>query len=559
MQTVNAIQILLASKSLYSELNALVEPQAQTSWAKPVGIEPVISLNQAIYVTAAQAPNWPQLISALESQGNQDDGTILHVFYTSVYSFMAQGLIEQQPIDALLTTWKQQTQQLIEFYKTHRQRCHLVEADMITLPSSDYDDYALQYQLNPIAQPLRQAIQTHNANANLTVQALAAHQLVAQDKSLQKLMAQLEACSDSVNDVLAKTCDVRGILDKQAVQNEHEKDQLAQQASVNNALQTYKQQLLQQLHQAQEQLESTLQAHQQEQQQTQQQAKATLEQAQKQAQQTLAQELKQVLQHAQQNQKKALETQSQELTAQLTAHLSAAHQTELAKQLQAQQHAAQKEHAQHLKNLEQQHTLLQAQLQAQHQSQMQDKANLLSQQSTENELIIEQLHLVQEQMESEFYRREQTHIALKQAQEDLNELQPLLHQQRVLNSWLTKQLLTNRKDLYNKSRAFRSTLKTHIKLINNTNQFDQAWYLQQYPDVAAAKIEPVLHYLLYGALENRHPSPVFNTFNYLIEYTDVAKEGMHPLLHFIKFGQYEGRKPDPLQKLLPPPKPAENL
>jgi hypothetical protein len=35
--------------------------------------------------------------------------------------------------------------------------------------------------------------------------------------------------------------------------------------------------------------------------------------------------------------------------------------------------------------------------------------------------------------------------------------------------------------------------------------FDAAWYLRKYPDVAAARIDPLRHYLKYGAAEGRRP------------------------------------------------------
>lgn len=37
------------------------------------------------------------------------------------------------------------------------------------------------------------------------------------------------------------------------------------------------------------------------------------------------------------------------------------------------------------------------------------------------------------------------------------------------------------------------------------SRFDAKWYLQQYPDVAAAGIDPWLHYLRFGKTEGRHP------------------------------------------------------
>lgn len=51
----------------------------------------------------------------------------------------------------------------------------------------------------------------------------------------------------------------------------------------------------------------------------------------------------------------------------------------------------------------------------------------------------------------------------------------------------------------------RSSLKRKANLIRNANLVDEAWYLTQYPDVKASKLDPTLHYLLYGKAEGRRP------------------------------------------------------
>ncbi len=45
--------------------------------------------------------------------------------------------------------------------------------------------------------------------------------------------------------------------------------------------------------------------------------------------------------------------------------------------------------------------------------------------------------------------------------------------------------------------------------------FDAAWYLARNPDVAAEGLEPLAHYLEYGAAERRDPNPLFDTNWYL--------------------------------------------
>lgn len=79
--------------------------------------------------------------------------------------------------------------------------------------------------------------------------------------------------------------------------------------------------------------------------------------------------------------------------------------------------------------------------------------------------------------------------------------------------------------------------------IRESGWFDAAWYIERYPDVAASGIDPTLHYLEFGALEGRDPSPKFDTNFYVRTYTDVAVSGINPLLHFIQYGQGENREP----------------
>ncbi|MGA3318604.1 MAG: FkbM family methyltransferase [Candidatus Korobacteraceae bacterium] len=75
--------------------------------------------------------------------------------------------------------------------------------------------------------------------------------------------------------------------------------------------------------------------------------------------------------------------------------------------------------------------------------------------------------------------------------------------------------------------------------------FDSNWYLQQYQDVAKAGVNPLVHYLRYGAIEGRDPSPRFDSDWYLQQYQDVAKVGVNPLVHYVLFGTREGRSPRP--------------
>jgi hypothetical protein len=71
---------------------------------------------------------------------------------------------------------------------------------------------------------------------------------------------------------------------------------------------------------------------------------------------------------------------------------------------------------------------------------------------------------------------------------------------------------------------------------------DQAWYLGTYPDIAAAKMDPVRHYLDYGWREGRDPRPDFSTRGYLAINNDVAGSGRNPFIQYLRHG---GRKGPP--------------
>lgn len=73
--------------------------------------------------------------------------------------------------------------------------------------------------------------------------------------------------------------------------------------------------------------------------------------------------------------------------------------------------------------------------------------------------------------------------------------------------------------------------------------FDVTGYLQAHPDVAAAGIDPIRHFVLQGAREGRNPCALFDTAYYNATYPDVAKAGFNPLAHYCEFGWKEGRNP----------------
>ncbi|MFV0359867.1 glycosyltransferase family 2 protein [Tropicimonas sp.] len=62
-------------------------------------------------------------------------------------------------------------------------------------------------------------------------------------------------------------------------------------------------------------------------------------------------------------------------------------------------------------------------------------------------------------------------------------------------------------------------------------EFDMTWYRRRYPDVDRTRIDPVEHFLRFGAMLRRDPGPDFDTGFYLDTY-EVRHESGNPLLDY---------------------------
>jgi len=88
-------------------------------------------------------------------------------------------------------------------------------------------------------------------------------------------------------------------------------------------------------------------------------------------------------------------------------------------------------------------------------------------------------------------------------------------------------------------------IRTYLA-IERSCLFDEKFYLMKYPDVAAAGVEPLAHYLIHGAKEGRSPSSLFDTAYYLVKNPEIVKTPLHPLVHYLQRGAWEKRDPHPL-------------
>lgn len=73
-------------------------------------------------------------------------------------------------------------------------------------------------------------------------------------------------------------------------------------------------------------------------------------------------------------------------------------------------------------------------------------------------------------------------------------------------------------------------------------EFDAKYYLTAYPDVAAAGMDPLQHFVTTGWREGRNPNARFSTDDYLEANPDVGAAGVNPFWHYIRSGRAEGRE-----------------
>jgi hypothetical protein len=139
----------------------------------------------------------------------------------------------------------------------------------------------------------------------------------------------------------------------------------------------------------------------------------------------------------------------------------------------------------------------------------------------ENELLLMQLHQVQEELEHYF-------LEYKKLQEEASAPPPVPSPQPVLESLrqrIRRKLITRRDTRF---------LKKHQAV-------DERFYLEHNPDVASGKLGATEHYVRFGWQEGRQPHPDFDGERYLQLNPDVRTAGANPLLHWLQHGKEEGR------------------
>ena len=70
------------------------------------------------------------------------------------------------------------------------------------------------------------------------------------------------------------------------------------------------------------------------------------------------------------------------------------------------------------------------------------------------------------------------------------------------------------------------------EVVSNSTLFDRNFYIEANPDVQAAGMDPVHHYLAYGCREGRDPSPLLSERAFREKHPDVAGAGTSAVVHY---------------------------
>ena len=635
-------QATLAALSVKAPAAALDQEEHSPAEAAEGQLDPVLLLD-----------TWSEEVTNTISQWlRQNTANHVTLVWLQPVPYIAARLAQEADAESALLEWQYMANGILSFFRQHRRQVTLVGAEpkvepphregiaLLTLPAVEHAPIytlaatqllASNTGLQEIASHLLASSactypQVGSEHSNVLT-ALDYHWQTVQllHTNEQQLSDLKEQCSKAENQLAQLHAEKQA--SEAQFNKQHQEHQAAskEQAALQKQLMSTKEendQIIAELHKVQETLETTLHerdaAHKQ---------AAELKKAQT--------ALEQV-----QKDKAALQTQ---LTAEKAAHQQAKKVAEEAQQ-QAQKRSQQQqaEHSKALASVQEENDLVIAELhkvqetlettlherdavrqqaaeqstvqkvQKQHQEAQQQVSRLqqeLTSTKEENELVIAELHRLQELLESKLIERDalvkqrdkirvqhgiviqQRDSALQQLDQRLAQLQKLhselkkcqaeqttlysrieryqkqlnmqksdfqqvLQEQEIWLQWLRAHATRYITATYRHSRDYRKALSQQIALLEVSQHFDKQWYLEQNPDIANSNMDPAEHYIKFGALEGRNPSPNFDTDFYITQHRDVADAGHHPLLHFLRHGQLEQRSTTYEQRQLPSPQPV---
>lgn len=94
-------------------------------------------------------------------------------------------------------------------------------------------------------------------------------------------------------------------------------------------------------------------------------------------------------------------------------------------------------------------------------------------------------------------------------------------------------------------------LTSDYLIIKKSGLFDERYYLLENSDVRKNDVNPLFHFVRYGAKEFRNPSEKFNTKIYFDNFPDIKNLNLNPLVDFINLSQSQKQKISILMKSIP--------
>lgn len=86
-----------------------------------------------------------------------------------------------------------------------------------------------------------------------------------------------------------------------------------------------------------------------------------------------------------------------------------------------------------------------------------------------------------------------------------------------------------------------SRIVEYYNLIKNSAEFEEKWYLKNYPEVKKTKMDAISYYLRIGFIKCHDPSPYFNSNDYL-KLNFPKRHDINPFVHYLKYGRSESRR-----------------
>ena len=83
--------------------------------------------------------------------------------------------------------------------------------------------------------------------------------------------------------------------------------------------------------------------------------------------------------------------------------------------------------------------------------------------------------------------------------------------------------------------------RRELEAIVASGVFDREFYLANYLDIAAARVNPLEHYLVTGRYEKRLANPLFDPAEYFELNPELQSCGIEPFQHYALVGKQAGR------------------